>query len=154
MNDIPATARLLDLAPHPEGGWFRRCYTSPVTVEHPGAAPGAGATRPTATLIHYLLPPGEESAWHTVGSDEVWLWRRGGRLALVTADPGPVPGAEHRQVLGPGIEHGELLQALVPAGHWQRAEPVDDAEVLVSCLVTPGFDFADFTLLEEPPEAR
>jgi len=38
---------------------------------------------------------------------------------------------------------------LVPAGHWQAARPVEDAAVLVSCVVSPGFDFDDFTLLEE-----
>ncbi|MFD5512623.1 cupin domain-containing protein [Streptomyces sp. NPDC127051] len=44
---------------------------------------------------------------------------------------------------------GAELEVCVPAGHWQSACPAGDEEVLVSCLVTPGFDFADFTLL--PP---
>jgi len=39
---------------------------------------------------------------------------------------------------------------LVPAGHWQAARPVDEA-VLVSCVVVPGFDFADFTLAGPAP---
>ncbi|MCC5582397.1 cupin domain-containing protein, partial [Microtetraspora sp. AC03309] len=30
--------------------------------------------------------------------------------------------------------------------HWQRAKPRDDEPVLVSCVVVPGFDFADFAL--------
>jgi len=34
----------------------------------------------------------------------------------------------------------------VPAGCWQRARPVDDEPALVSCIVAPGFDFADFRL--------
>jgi hypothetical protein len=38
-------------------------------------------------------------------------------------------------------------QFVVPAGHGQSARPVGAAEVLVSCVVAPGFDFADFTLL-------
>jgi predicted cupin superfamily sugar epimerase len=29
---------------------------------------------------------------------------------------------------------------------WQSAEPAGDEPVLVSCVVSPGFDFADFTL--------
>jgi uncharacterized protein len=33
----------------------------------------------------------------------------------------------------------------VPAGSWQSARPVGAQEVLVSCVVAPGFDFADFT---------
>jgi predicted cupin superfamily sugar epimerase len=30
---------------------------------------------------------------------------------------------------------------------WRAARPAADTEVLVSCVVAPGFDFADFTLL-------
>ena len=29
----PATALRLDLEPHPEGGWFRRTWTSPNAIE-------------------------------------------------------------------------------------------------------------------------
>jgi hypothetical protein len=35
----------------------------------------------------------------------------------------------------------------VPAGWWQAAMPLD-AYALVGCTVAPGFDFADFTLLD------
>jgi predicted cupin superfamily sugar epimerase len=45
---------------------------------------------------------------------------------------------EHR--LGP-----DNPQVLVPAGAWQAAEP-RDGWALVSCVVTPGFDFAGFEL--------
>ncbi|MCB0945033.1 MAG: cupin domain-containing protein, partial [Mycobacterium sp.] len=31
-------------------------------------------------------------------------------------------------------------------GYWQRARPRDAEPALVSCVVVPGFDFADFTL--------
>ena len=148
MTETPPTALHLNLAPHPEGGWYRRHFTSPHTIEHP--APGS--TRPTATMIHYLLGPGERSRWHTVASDEIWLWQRGGRLNLYTSNPGPGPTVEHHHLLGPDIERGEQLHVHVPAGHWQRAEPADDTEVLLACLVTPGFDFADFTLLADAPD--
>jgi len=49
-------------------------------------------------------------------------------------------------ILGPDVEAGQHPQALVPAGTWQAAAPSTDAEVLVSCIVSPGFSFADFTL--------
>ncbi|QMU80492.1 cupin domain-containing protein [Streptacidiphilus sp. PB12-B1b] len=137
-------ARALGLEPHPEGGWYRRSYTSPVSVPHPVS----GGPRPTATLIYYLLCPGEESRWHRVASDEVWLWRHGGPLTVTTTPPGRRPGVEQTVVLGADTGSGQQLQALVPAGHWQRAE-AGDAETLVTCMVTPGFDFADFHLLPE-----
>lgn len=138
-EERPATAEVLDLLPHPENGWYRQTWRSGVTVS-PDGHPGS---RPTATGIHFLLTPGEESRWHRVRSDEVWVFNRGGPLRLELGGTGPVPSLEEHRVLGPGIEQGEHLQVLVPAGTWQTARPVGDTESLVSCFVSPGFDFAD-----------
>ena len=138
---IPPLATELGLGAHPEGGWFRRTWTAPTRVTTPGGE------RPTATAIHYVLGAGEESAWHRVSSDELWLWHRGAALTLSLGGDGEAPGAATETVLGP-----TRVQALVPAGHWQSARPVpgtgtdDDGAVLVSCVVSPGFDFADLTL--------
>jgi predicted cupin superfamily sugar epimerase len=142
----PPLAAALDLAPHPEGGYYRRYFAADTTVTHPVAR----SPRPTATLIYYLLPAGRRSAWHTIASDEVWLWRSGGRLRLLVAAPGPGPDtADVTEVLlGPDVGVGDSLDALVPAGHWQCAEPEGSADVLVTCMVSPGFDFTDFALHE------
>jgi predicted cupin superfamily sugar epimerase len=43
---------------------------------------------------------------------------------------------------------GQQPQLRVPAGVWQSAEPAAGEPVLVSCVVSPGFDFADFRLFE------
>ncbi len=48
--------------------------------------------------------------------------------------------------LGPDVLGGQQPQAVVPAGAWQSARPAGDTAVLVSCVVSPGFDFADFEL--------
>ncbi|WP_062465900.1 cupin domain-containing protein [Demequina maris] len=144
MTDAPATpttARLLGLEPHPEGGWFRRTYTSRTPVETPGGA------RPAATCIHYLLTPGEESAWHVVTSDELWLWHGPGTLELRLGGEGEAPDdAAVAVTLGPDLAAGQVAQCLVPAGTWQAARLGGDQEVLVSCMVSPGFDFADWRL--------
>lgn len=130
----PALADALDLEPHPEGGWYRQTWASPVLVTLPD-----GRVRPTATLIHFLLPAGEASAWHRVASDEVWLAHRGTvALELGGSGPSPVGEAVHEVLV-------DAPQVLVPAGVWQRTLP-SDADALVSCLVSPGFDFADFEL--------
>jgi uncharacterized protein len=50
-------------------------------------------------------------------------------------------------VLGPNVAAGESPQVIVPPGVWQAAQPASDESVLVSCVVSPGFDFADFHLL-------
>jgi predicted cupin superfamily sugar epimerase len=142
----PATAELLDLQRHPEGGWYRQTWASDVTVR-PDGYPGS---RATCTLIYFLLEPGDESRWHLVRSAELWLWHRGGPLRLVTGGDGALPGDEqHTMLLGPDLARGQRPQALVPPGHWQRAEPAGDEEVLVSCVVSPGFSFDDFHLLPE-----
>lgn len=134
---VPPRAASLDLAAHPEGGWYRRTWTSSAAVET------AGGARAAASLILFLLPPGEASAWHRVTSDEIWLWHGPDPLVLELGGDGPGPRPESRRTLGAAT--GERLQALVPGGVWQRTVP-SDGESLVSCVVSPGFDFADFTL--------
>ena len=49
--------------------------------------------------------------------------------------------------LGPDLDANQVPQHVIPGGHWQSARPAGAAEALVSCVVAPGFDFADFTLL-------
>ena len=146
-GEPPALARALDLAPHPEGGWFRRTWTAGPTLQPPGY-PGA---RASATAIHYVLAPGEESRWHRVRSDELWCWHRGPALSLWIGGAGERPAADAEAdeiVLGDRVEDGHAAHAVVPGGVWQRAAPAPDAraEVLVTCVVSPGFDEADFTL--------
>ena len=134
----PPVAEALDLLPHPEGGWFRETWrTSTPVAAH-------GGERATATGIYFLLGVGEESIWHAVRSDELWLWHRGGPLELVLR--GDAPTEENTILLGPDVEHGQVPQALVPGGIWQAARPAGDQEVLVSCVVSPGFDPADFSV--------
>jgi len=130
----------LGLAPHPEGGWFRQTWASPIEVTLPD-----GRIRPTATLIHFFLAAGESSAWHRVASDEIWLAHRG-TVTLELGGTGPTPADPTSLVVGAAVAAGQLAQALVPAGVWQRTVPATH-DALVSCLVSPGFDFADFELL-------
>jgi predicted cupin superfamily sugar epimerase len=49
-------------------------------------------------------------------------------------------------LLGPDVLAGQRPQALVPGGVWQSAVPASGQPVFVSCVVAPGFDFADFRL--------
>ncbi|MDE0546323.1 cupin domain-containing protein [Microbacterium sp. C7(2022)] len=138
--DTPATARRLGLEPHPEGGWFRRTWTA----QHPISTDNG--QRPAATCIHYLLTPGEHSAWHVVSSDEIWLWHGPGTLELSLGGDGDQPGEAARSILGPDAAAGHVAQAVVPAGVWQAARPAGAEEVLVSCVVSPGFSFDDWRL--------
>ena len=123
----------LALQPHPEGGWYRETWRAP-------AGPGE---RAGATAILFLLEARQRSHWHRVDAAELWLWHAGAaiELALSAGDAGPVTQA----LLGADILAGQAPQVLVPAGHWQAARPLG-GWALVSCVVSPGFEFAGFEL--------
>ncbi len=143
MTELPEWARKLDLAPHPEGGWYRETWRSELTLGQQALPPDYTGTRNAGTAILFLLMPGQQSAWHTVRSAELWLHHRGSALRLeVEAEQDGT--ATH--LLGSDVGAGEQPQFVVPPGHWQRATPRDDEPTLVSCVVVPGFDFADFAL--------
>jgi predicted cupin superfamily sugar epimerase len=140
MSDLPAWAADLNLQPHPEGGWYAETYRHADGVELPEG------DRSLGTAIYFLLLPGESSAWHRVASDELWFHHRGGPLRLFLGGSAGTPDSELVEILlGSDISVGQRPQLLVPGGAWQAARPVDEA-VLVSCVVVPGFDFADFEL--------
>lgn len=160
---LPEWALSLNLARHPEGGWYAETWRSELTL--PAASlPGYDGDRAAGTAIYFVLLPGEESAWHTVRGAEMWLFHRGAPVELDLGGDGAVPlsvgplsvgplgvgptGIEHTEtiVVGPDIAAGHRPQALVPPGHWQRARAVGTEAALVSCIVVPGFDFADFRL--------
>jgi uncharacterized protein len=143
MTARPPLAERLDLAPHPEGGWYRETWRCPVTF----APDGYDGPRAAATAIYFLLHPGERSRWHTVRSDELWFWHSGGPLALRLGGAGTEPSGAETIVLGGDVFAGQRPQARVPGGAWQAAEPAGTEPVLVSCVVAPGFDYADFRLL-------
>lgn len=140
----PELAVALQLEPHPEGGWYRSTWTSPVTVEFTGED-GVRKTRPTATLILFLLPVGEQSAWHRVTSSEIWISNGVGTVQLELGGTGETPVVDTSVTLGVDLTVGHQPQVTIAANVWQRTLPADTA-ALVSCLVSPGFDFADFSL--------
>jgi predicted cupin superfamily sugar epimerase len=133
MTDARTLIDALDLAPHPEGGWYRETWRAE-------AAPGG---RGAATAIYFLLEAGQRSHWHRVDATELWLFHAGSALRLETApsDAGPVAPIR----LGPDLLSGEVPQLRIPPGHWQAAT-AERGWTLVSCIVAPAFDFAGFEL--------
>lgn len=123
----------LGLAPHPEGGHYRQTWI----------ADNAG--RPTGTCIYFLLKAGESSRWHRVDATEIWLYHSGAPLILSMAETAAGPAQDH--VLGPDLDAGRP-QIIVPKDHWQAARSTGDF-TLVSCTVSPGFQFEGFTLASE-----
>ena len=138
MRAAKALIEELRLSPHPEGGWFRETWRAP-------AAEGA---RAAATAIHFLLESHQRSHWHKVDATEIWLWQAGDPLllSLSSGDAGPV-----REVkLGADVIAGDAPQVIVQPDEWQAATPLPGREgySLVSCIVSPAFEFAGFTLAE------
>ncbi|MBI1980773.1 MAG: cupin domain-containing protein [Methylocystis sp.] len=167
--------RLLDLAPHPEGGFYRQTFRDSSSV---------GGGRAASTAIYYLLSGGGVSAWHRVDAAEVWHFYAGATLELkiATLDHAVfrqnrlnaddvidfksleralcekpdstfsqrAPGAPTEILrLGAELGAGERPQAVVPAGVWQSAKSLGrgpDEWTLVGCTVAPGFEFAGFEL--------
>ncbi len=137
----------LDLAPHPEGGAFRQTWAAAETVTLPDRR-----VRPTATLIYFRLLAGESSAWHRVTSDEIWLAHTG-VVSLQFGGAGSAPVEGETVLVGVDVAAGQVPQAVVPAGVWQRTVPSAE-DALVSCVVSPGFDFDDFELAPESGTAE
>ncbi len=127
----------LHMQPHPEGGWYRE------TWRHEREVDTAGGARALATCVAFLLQPGQRSAWHRVRSEELWLWQGGGPMLLT------VGGFDDTPVAGFSCELRAGGQYLVRADEWQCAEPATDEPSLVACVVSPGFDFDDFSLAEQ-----
>lgn len=134
--------RVLGMRPHPEGGHYVEVYRS------------AGRVRPldrdvercSLTTIFFLLAAGEHSRWHRVLSDEVWHFYEGDPLELIRFDSGL-----HRARLGP-VAHETRPVVVIPAGSWQAARTTG-AYTLGGCTVAPGFEFSDFALLADVPDA-
>lgn len=143
MTQLPDWVRRLDLAPHPEGGWFRETWRSDLALAESVLPPDYTGPRSAGTAILFVLMGDQQSAWHTVRSAEMWLHHRGSPLLL---EFGREKDSATTHVLGPDVLAGQHPPLVVPPGYWQRARPRDAEPALVSCVVVPGFDFADFTL--------
>ena len=135
--------RELELAPHPEGGWYRETYRAG------GTFPGESYTefpagRSLSTAIYFLLERGRYSAFHRIQSDELWHHYDGDGTDVHIIGPGG-----DYQLLRLGRGAGRQPQAVVPAGCWFASEVSEGgAFALLGCTVAPGFDFVDFELAD------
>ncbi|WP_425044273.1 cupin domain-containing protein [Primorskyibacter sp. S87] len=129
MSAADIIARL-GLERHPEGGWYRQTWVA------------RNEGRPSGTCIYFLLQRGESSHWHKVDATEIWLWHAGDPLVLSTSPTDEGPAVD--RLLCPDLRDG-APQLIVPEGHWQAARSTGDY-TLVSCTVSPGFQFEGFEL--------
>lgn len=134
----------LQLAPHPEGGWYREIYRSPDRVQR------GSETRSATTAIYYLLEQQQLSRWHVVDADEIWHFYGGAPLELLAYDPGSRKLERH-------ILHAAAAESrpvgIIPSGVWQAARSLGEYS-LVGCTVSPGFEFSGFRFTVELPDHR
>jgi len=121
---------LLDLKPHPEGGYFRETFRDEV---------GASG-RAHSTTIYFLLKGGEISRWHRLNAAEVWHFYRGAPLELRIG--------KEVYMLGANLDEAQAPQVVVPPNAWQSARSLGDY-TLVGCTVAPGFEFVHMELAPE-----
>ncbi|MFD6950449.1 hypothetical protein A6A08_06515 [Nocardiopsis sp. TSRI0078] len=138
------TAEVLDLFPHPEGGWFRGLWRSGMWTR----PEGFDGDRETASAIQFMLGPGERCRWHRLRSAQLWSFDRGGPAIVGLGGSGPSPAEEERHILGPHVEAGQELQVVVPPGTWQRARPFATQETLATCVASPAFEFEDLEIAD------
>ncbi len=133
MNSATIIAQL-GLEPHLEGGYFRRSYTAPHSING----------RPAMSSIYYLLTADSPIGHlHRNRSGILHFWQGGSSLRYTVISPN---GELKQKVMGPNIGAGEQLQILVPGGYWKASELCAGDYGLISEAVCPGFDFADHQL--------
>jgi len=128
----------LKLIPHPEGGFYKETYRSDYTIVNENQQ-----SRTVSTAIYYLLENEDKSLFHRIQSDELWFFHLGQPLEIIVIQDGHLVTF----ILGNDVKKDEGPQVRIPANTWFAAR-VKNAKgfSLVSCTVSPGFDFADFKL--------
>lgn len=134
----------LELAPHPEGGYFKETYRSLGEIEQESLGGDFQGKRNFSTCIYFLLTSNDFSAFHRIKQDEIWHFYDGSPIQLHVISPS---GEYAKHLIGRELTLGETPQLMVPAGYWFAAEVAgQNAFSLVGCTVSPGFDFKDFEL--------
>ena len=136
MSDINYLIKKYDLEPHPEGGYFKEVYRSSQEVR----SEKVQETRNALTHIYFLLRKGEVSRFHRVHHDEIWNFYEGDPLKLIEFNGEKI----EEKIIG---QEGNYV-AIVQGGVYQAAETTGEY-TLVGCSVAPGFDFKDFSFIDD-----
>ncbi|AWN33732.1 MULTISPECIES: cupin domain-containing protein [Lactobacillus] len=133
----------LNLEPHQEGGWFRQVYTSDKQFYDEDSK----GERFYYTSIYFLLDDKNCSHFHRLNHDEMWYYHDGQAITIHCISP---EGKYYAVKLGKNVAQCECLQFRVPKYTIFASEVTEpDSFCLVSCVVSPGFDYHDFELLKK-----
>ena len=137
----------LSLLKHPEGGYYRETYRGSDLINQDQSLSRYGGARNTSTAIYYLLIDQDFSAFHKLQSDEIFHFYSGSALDVhIISDLGEYSYYK----VGNNPDNNEILQLVIPHGNWfASCVSQPDSYSLIGCTVSPGFDFADFTLANQ-----
>ena len=138
LNRIDELIRDLELSKHPEGGFYTETYRSTVKTETLNGV--------LMTSIYFLLTSENVSNFHRISNDELWFHHEGSPISIHILEQGV-----HRElILGKSYGTASRPQHLVK-GNTIFGSAVLEANsyALVSCVVSPGFEFKDFELFTE-----
>ncbi|MEY3236300.1 MAG: hypothetical protein RI883_401 [Bacteroidota bacterium] len=134
-KEIQLLIEKLELIPHPEGGFYKETYRSTETIN--------SGSRQLMTSIYFLLTSSNVSKFHRIKSDELWFFHAGSPLIVHVLDE----NGHTENLVGLAIQKGEQPQFMVPKNTiFGSSVQGKNTYSLVSCVVAPGFDFADFEL--------
>ncbi len=146
MTTASDIIRKLGLRPHPEGGCYLETYRADETLPQSALAARYCGGRNISTAIYYLIEQGNFSALHRVKSDELFHFYLGSPVEILVIEEG---GPARTAFLGNDIAAGQTPQFLVPKNAVQGLRVAEGGDfALLGATVAPGFDFADFELVE------
>lgn len=144
MDKITLIKEKLGLIDHPEGGYYKETYRSPIQIPVDALSSDYDGNRSVCTAIYFLLTANNFSAFHKVNSDEFWHFYDGDPIDLHIISP---EGKYELVKIGRDYLNGEIPQYVVPGGYWFASEVAPEGSYsLAGCTVAPGFEFADFDL--------
>lgn len=133
--------RLLQLIPHPEGGYYREVYRSADTV----ISTKGGDVRNAVTDIYFLLTADKPSRFHRVVHDEIWNYYEGDPVEILEINPDTLEFSS--TVLG--CRRSVIrYKHFIKSNTWQAARTIGDYS-LAGCTVAPGFDYSDLKFLKD-----
>lgn len=142
LNTADTLIEKLNLIPHAEGGYFRRYYQSNqyITKED-------DTKRRAGSAIYYLLKKGQFSAWHSISSDEIWHYYKGGLLEIYEIKK---DGSLICHKLGDSIIYNDVsYSAVIESGSIFAARLIDGEYILTGCSLHPEFSYDDFILYKK-----
>lgn len=129
MNNIEEITGNLQLAPHPEGGWYRQVFGNDENGKK------------QISTIYYMLDGKNFSAFHRLHDmTEIWYYHAGTQLDI------HVIGLDGKLTTHHLSGDGEMQVVITPE-QWFAAEiPSRKGFCLVGCAVAPAFEFENFEL--------